>query len=157
MDEHVTPGRDELRQLNDSMADRILSAPDQPLVEGGYALRVLETAGRSSGRPRRTPVGLVQLSGQYFVVAPDQQRDWVRNLDAHRTCRLLTSNAQTSHAAEPVTGPEGAEVVATYLRAMQAPWVWQSFSVPEDASADEIRPRMEALAVFRLRPEEVRR
>lgn len=157
MSEHTAPGHDELRQMNESMAERVLSAADQPLVEGGYALRVLETTGRASGRPRRTPVGLVQLSGQYFVVAPDQQRDWVRNLDAHRTCRLLTSNAQTSHAAEPVTGHEGAEVVATYLRAMQAPWVWQSFSVPEGASADEIRPRMDELAVFQLQREEADR
>ena len=77
----------------------------------------------------------------------------MRNLAEHRACRMLTSTAHASYTAEPVTGHDGAEVVATYLHAMQAPWAWQAFSVPKEASAEQIRPRMDVLTVFHLEPD----
>ncbi len=152
-EETSPPEQGELREMNESMADRILRGAEQPLFEGNYALRVLEIAGRGSGRPRRTPLGVVQRSHRYFVVSPDRTRDWVRNLAEHRACRLMTSTTHTSCTAEPVTGPDGAEVIATYLHAMRAPWAWRAFAVPEEASAEQVRPRMDVLAVFHLEPD----
>ena len=44
--------------------------------------RVLEVKGRSSGQPRRTPVNLLELEGERYLVAPRGETQWVRNLRA---------------------------------------------------------------------------
>jgi deazaflavin-dependent oxidoreductase (nitroreductase family) len=53
------------------------------------AFALLETTGRHSGRPRRTPVGN-GLTGDTFwlVAAHGQQSDYVRNLHDHPTVRV---------------------------------------------------------------------
>jgi len=42
--------------------------------------RVLETTGRTSGQPRRTPVNLLTHQGQRYLVSPRGEGQWVRNV-----------------------------------------------------------------------------
>ena len=51
--------------------------------------RVLEVRGRTSGRPRRTPVNLLRLEGEQYLVSPRGHTQWVRNLRASGEGRLL--------------------------------------------------------------------
>lgn len=44
--------------------------------------RVLEVPGRRSGQPRRTPVNLLDLDGQQYLVAARGETEWVRNVRA---------------------------------------------------------------------------
>ena len=58
------------------------------VVPPGYAL--LETVGRRSGRPRRTPVGDGRLGGSFWIVAEHGLRAaYVRNLQDNPHVRIL--------------------------------------------------------------------
>ena len=57
------------------------------LAPPGYAL--LETTGRKTGKPRRTPVGNGLVGGQFWVVAEHGQKaGYVRNIAASPRVRL---------------------------------------------------------------------
>ncbi len=49
----------------------------------------LEVRGRTSGQPRRTPVNLLQLDGEEYLLSPPGNTQWVRNIRAAGTARLL--------------------------------------------------------------------
>jgi deazaflavin-dependent oxidoreductase (nitroreductase family) len=50
---------------------------------------VLETTGRKTGLPRRTPVGGRIVNQQFWMVAGDgETADYVRNIQAHNVVRL---------------------------------------------------------------------
>jgi len=53
----------------------------------GYAL--LETIGRKSGKPRRTPVGDARMGSQFWIVAEHGRRaGYVRNIEANPHVRI---------------------------------------------------------------------
>jgi deazaflavin-dependent oxidoreductase (nitroreductase family) len=54
----------------------------------GWAL--LETTGRTTGLPRRTPVGNGLVDGTFWIVAEHGRKaGYVRNIDAHPRVRVL--------------------------------------------------------------------
>lgn len=54
----------------------------------GWAL--LETTGRKTGRPRRTPVGNGLVDGTFWIVAEHgRQAGYVRNIEANPRVRVL--------------------------------------------------------------------
>src|SRR5260370_26248563 len=64
--------------------------------------RVLEVRGRKSGEPRRTPVNLLTLDGDRYLVAPRGDTQWVRNLRASGTGRLLVGRRGEPFSAAEV-------------------------------------------------------
>jgi deazaflavin-dependent oxidoreductase (nitroreductase family) len=57
----------------------------------GYAL--LETIGRKSGKPRRTPVGDGRVGSQFWIVAEHgMQAGYVRNIERNPRVRLKVRN-----------------------------------------------------------------
>lgn len=93
------PGPD-LVALNATMTDTILDGPPQPLVDGGYALRVLYTTGRRSGRRRPVPTGVVVLGDRRYLVCPDPRRDWARNLAADPRCVIASRDGEEAFTEE---------------------------------------------------------
>lgn len=138
--------------MNAQMISRILGDPAQPVTDNGYALRVVETQGRLSGKAHRTPLGVTQVGGHRYLVCPDRRRDWVRNLQAHAECALLAGGDRHPATASPVAGSEAAAVVSIYLNAVTAPWALRAFPVTPDASTAEIQRQLTLMAVFRLDP-----
>jgi deazaflavin-dependent oxidoreductase (nitroreductase family) len=148
------PGPD-LVALNASMIDRILGEPPDPIVDGGYARRVLRTRGRRSGLVRSTPIGVVGLDGGHYLVCPDTARDWAHNLAADPDCSIASRDDEQPATAVPVPDDEAAPVVATYLSAMRdLPFAVRAFPVGPDATPDEIRPHLRTIRVLRLEPRE---
>ncbi|MBV9660637.1 MAG: nitroreductase family deazaflavin-dependent oxidoreductase [Acidimicrobiales bacterium] len=47
-----------------------------------WGSRILETTGRTSGLPRRTPVNLLTYGGREYLVSPRGETQWVRNARA---------------------------------------------------------------------------
>jgi deazaflavin-dependent oxidoreductase (nitroreductase family) len=83
--------------------------------------RVLEVPGRKSGEPRRTPVNPLSLDGQRYLVAPRGHTQWVRNLRASGSGRLLVGRR-----AEPFTAVEiGDADKPGILRAYLKRWKWE--------------------------------
>ncbi|MET9262200.1 nitroreductase family deazaflavin-dependent oxidoreductase [Amycolatopsis sp. NPDC004079] len=140
----------EFAQVNAEMVRKLLDADPQPIPDGGYGLRVLETTGRRSGRTRQTPLGVLRLGGDRYLVSPDANRDWVRNLAAVPACRVRGGDNSERVRAQPVNGAEAVSVIAAYLAAVRAPWALAAFPVGPDSSADEIAAHLDSLAVFRL-------
>lgn len=143
----------DLVALNASMSTRILAEPATPYAEGAYVLRVVHTTGRRSGQRRTVPLGVVQLDGLHYLVSPDRNRAWVRNLDADPACTLATADSTEERTAVPAPPAVAAPVVSMYLQAMRdIPWAMRAFPVSPDASLDEITAHLGAIAVLRLDP-----
>ncbi|MGW4399800.1 nitroreductase family deazaflavin-dependent oxidoreductase [Amycolatopsis nivea] len=140
----------ELAHVNAEMVRKLLAADPNPIPERGYGLRVLETTGRRSGRPRQTPLGVLRLDGTRYLVSPDARRDWVRNLVATPNCRIRAGGVDESVCAQLVGGDEAVSVISAYLTAVQAPWALAAFPVGPTASAAEIAAQLGSLAAFRL-------
>ena len=67
----------------------------------GYAL--LETTGRTSGLPRRTPVGDGLDGDTFWIVAEHGRRaDYVRNLEANPRVRVLVRGRWRAGTAVPI-------------------------------------------------------
>jgi deazaflavin-dependent oxidoreductase (nitroreductase family) len=112
--------------------------------------RVLEVPGRKSGEPRRTPVNLLTHEGQRYLVAPRGHTQWVRNLRASSSGRLLVGRR-----AEPFTATEvPVEDAAPILRAYLKRWKWevgQFFEgVGPDAPDEQLRGIAPNHPIFRI-------
>jgi deazaflavin-dependent oxidoreductase (nitroreductase family) len=144
------PTHAELSAINERMVGQFLAQAEQPLLEGHYAVRVLESRGRATGQPRRTPLGLTQVDGNHYLVSPVLDRDWVRNLAAEPRCALIHQDGPHPRIAVPVRGDEAVTAIATYLSTMRVPWAVRAFPVAPDASAEQIAAHVDTMAVFRL-------
>lgn len=66
-----------------------------------WGSRMLAVRGRKSGEWRTTPVNLLTLDGERYLVAPRGHTQWVRNLRVSNTGELrLGRRAETFHATE---------------------------------------------------------
>ncbi|WP_433801067.1 nitroreductase family deazaflavin-dependent oxidoreductase [Actinomycetospora sp. CA-084318] len=140
------------RAMNRQMVERLLAAPAEEPAEDAYALRVVETRGRTSGEPRRTPLAVVRHGGRDHLVTPDPSRDWAQNLLAHPEATLRSADGDVPVRAERIGADEGAPVVQAYLAAMTVPWALKAFPVSPDDPLDTVRAHMDGIAVWWLRP-----
>ena len=101
--------------------------------------RVLAVRGRKSGQWRTTPVNLLTIDGQRYLVSPRGETQWVRNLRVSRQGEL-----RLGRRAEPFTATEVSDdAKPAILRAYLARWkaeVGVFFGgVGPDASESELR------------------
>jgi deazaflavin-dependent oxidoreductase (nitroreductase family) len=112
--------------------------------------RVLEVRGRKSGEPRRTPVNLMTLEGQRYLVAPRGHTQWVRNLRASGSGRLLVGRRSESFSAVELPDADKPELLRAYLKK----WKWevgQFFGgVGPDAPEEELRRIAPDHPVFKI-------
>ncbi|HEX3813914.1 MAG TPA: nitroreductase family deazaflavin-dependent oxidoreductase [Mycobacteriales bacterium] len=126
------PGRIQQRFLNPAVAW---------LTRHGMSLqgsRVLQVAGRSSGEPRRTPVNLLTVGQQRYLVSARGNGQWVRNLRIAGTGELLLGRRVEEFAAEEVADADKPAVLRAYLKK----WKWEVGAffdgVGADASDEEL-------------------
>jgi deazaflavin-dependent oxidoreductase (nitroreductase family) len=112
--------------------------------------RVLEVPGRKSGEPRRTPVNLMSFEGRRYLVAPRGHTQWVRNLRASGSGRLLVGRRTEDFGATELSDDEKPPVLRAYLKR----WKWevgQFFGgVGPDAPDEDMRRIAPDHPVFRL-------
>jgi len=112
--------------------------------------RVLEVQGRSSGQPRRTPVNLLDLGGERYLVAPRGETQWARNLRASGEGRLLVGKRSENFTATEVADDEKAPVLRAYLKRWKFEVGAFFDGVGPDSSDDELRGEAPKHPVFRL-------
>jgi deazaflavin-dependent oxidoreductase (nitroreductase family) len=102
----------ELQKLATRMHRALLQSPLAPwlaLLPGGRFL-VLETVGRTSGQPRRTPLSYTTDGDAFVVIASNggapKHPDWYLNLEAHHDALVDVAGTRTAVRAETVTGPD---------------------------------------------------
>lgn len=83
--------------------------------------RVLSVRGRKSGDWRSTPVNLMTLDGQRYLVAPRGHTQWVKNLRANTEGRLQLGRKVETFRAEEIPDAEKTPVLRYYLKK----WSWE--------------------------------
>lgn len=117
-----------------------------------WGSRVLEVRGRSSGQWRRTPVNLLSIDGERYLVAPRGQTQWVRNLRASGEGRLLLGRRSEQFTASEISDDaEKAPILRSYLRRWKAEVGVFFDGVGPDAPEEELRRIAPKHPVFRLR------
>ena len=85
-----------------------------------WGSRILRVRGRSSGAWRATPVNLLTLDGEPYLVAPRGETQWVRNLRAAGEGELLLgASAQRFHAVE-LPDADKSPILRAYLQRWKA-------------------------------------
>jgi deazaflavin-dependent oxidoreductase (nitroreductase family) len=80
---------------------------------------LLTVRGRKTGRPRTTPITIIQTSGRRWVMAPFGEADWVRNLRAARRATITVRRHSEDVTAIELTPTEA----VTFFRDVLAPLV----------------------------------
>jgi deazaflavin-dependent oxidoreductase (nitroreductase family) len=115
-----------------------------------YGSRELRVRGRKSGEWRTTPVNLLELDGQRYLVAPRGVTQWVRNLRAAGAGELRVGRRVERFAGEELADVDKTRVIREYLRR----WAWEVGSFFEDLDATSSDERIAAAApgfpVFRV-------
>jgi len=127
--------------------DRLVRA----LLRVGLAPRhtyLLTVPGRRSGRLYATPVRLVEIGGQRWLVAPYGAVNWVRNA-REAGWVMLCRDRQTETVAIVEVGPEdAAPVLQRYVA--EVPITRPSFAARPDAPLDAFRAEAAQHPVFRI-------
>lgn len=114
---------------------------------GGMTL--LTVVGRTTGRPRTTPVVIGSHGGVQWVLSPFGEVDWVRNLRAAGTAEL-TRNRRTETIRATELGPDEAAPLIRRTLATAPSFTRRNFAVTADSPMDDLKLAARDHPVFRL-------
>jgi deazaflavin-dependent oxidoreductase (nitroreductase family) len=117
---------------------------------GVWGARELRVRGRKSGQWRATPVNLITVAGQRYLVAPRGTTDWVRNLRVAGGGELRIGRRTEPFAATEVGDADKPAVLRPYLRRWKFE-VGQFFDgVDGEASDEQLLAIAGGIPVFRI-------
>lgn len=128
-----------------------------PLVAGLTRLgisvwgsRVLEVAGRTTGEVRTTPVNLLTVDGQRYLVAPRGETQWVKNVRAAGGCRLRVGRRAEEVTVVELADADKPRVLRPYLQR----WNWEVGrffdGLDAQASDEQMLAAASGFPVFRI-------
>jgi deazaflavin-dependent oxidoreductase (nitroreductase family) len=85
-----------------------------------WGSRVLRVRGRTSGEWRETPVNLLTLDGQRYLVAPRGITQWVKNLRVSGEGQLVLGRRVEPFVATEVGDDDKIEILRAYLKRWKA-------------------------------------
>jgi deazaflavin-dependent oxidoreductase (nitroreductase family) len=113
--------------------------------------RVLYVRGRTSGEWRTTPVNLLTVDGEKYLVAPRGQTQWVRNMRAAGGGELRVGRRVQEFTASELADQEKPPVLRAYLKR----WEWEIGmffeGIKADATDEQLRGIAPGFPVFRIR------
>ena len=116
-----------------------------------WGSRVLEVKGRTSGLPRTTPVNVLTVDGERYLVAPRGTTEWVRNARVAGTVRLHLGRKVEEVALTELSDHAKPVLLRAYLRR----WKWEVGQFFDGVGPDATDEQLIAIAagypVFRLR------
>jgi deazaflavin-dependent oxidoreductase (nitroreductase family) len=86
-----------------------------------YGSRILAVRGRKSGEWRTTPVNLLVIDGQRYLVAPRGHTQWVRNMRAVGGGELRLGKKAEPFSAVELADAEKPAVLRVYMKK----WAWE--------------------------------
>jgi deazaflavin-dependent oxidoreductase (nitroreductase family) len=114
--------------------------------------RVLEVRGRKTGEARRTPVNLLVVDGDRYLVAPRGHTQWVRNLRASGEGRLWLGRRAEPFTATELPDDEKPPLLRAYLKRWKAEVGVFFEGVGPDSSDQDLRRIAPDHPVFKLGP-----
>jgi deazaflavin-dependent oxidoreductase (nitroreductase family) len=85
-----------------------------------WGSRVLEVKGRTTGEPRHTPVNLLTVDGQHYLVAPRGETQWVRNLRVAGDGVLILGRKRQPFTAVELGVADRPAILRPYLKRWKA-------------------------------------
>jgi len=116
-------------------------------------VRELEVRGRRTGKPRRTPVKVLEVDGERYLVSLNGSSGWVQNLRSERNARLRFGRDVEDVRATEVADHDKRLIAIAYLAAARRDETRQSLAwAAEGVSEEEARRGAMDVPMFRLGP-----
>ncbi|MGI5249129.1 nitroreductase family deazaflavin-dependent oxidoreductase [Actinacidiphila glaucinigra] len=115
-----------------------------------WGSRVLAVRGRKSGEWRRTPVNLLVVNGERYLVAPRGHVQWTHNMRAAGGGRLLLGKRAEEFRATEVADDAKPEVLRAYLKRWKAEVGVFFGGVGAGSTDEELRAIAHKHPVFRI-------
>ncbi len=112
--------------------------------------RVLEVKGRKSGIWHATPVRLLELDGQRYLVAMYGETSWVKNLRSQAGGRVRMGSHVLDFRAVELAGQEKLKVFRAYLQRYWSLVAQMTAVSSPDAPSEELAEAVRGHPVFRL-------
>jgi deazaflavin-dependent oxidoreductase (nitroreductase family) len=132
-----------LRKLGD-----LVITPLARLGLAGKRTHVLTVAGRKTGRSYSTPVQIVFLGGERWLVAPYGERAWVKNARVAGTVELTRARRTERVRVTEVDADTAAPILREYLRT--TPVAKPFFSARRTAPLEAFAAEAPLHPVFRI-------
>lgn len=145
-----------MKPYRQSVWRRAVNGVVRPLAKHGLAgsrTHLLTVPGRTTGRRWSTPVSVVRLGAERWLVAPYGERNWVRNARAAGWVELRKGRLHERLAVEEVTVEEAVPVLREYYRRVR--FTRQFFDVSLESSDAEWLDEAPRHPVFRLGAKEL--
>jgi deazaflavin-dependent oxidoreductase (nitroreductase family) len=116
-----------------------------------WGSRVLAVRGRKSGEWRTTPVNVLDLDGERYLVAPRGHVQWTHNMRAAGGGRLHLGKNVEEFAAVEVPDDDKTPILRDYLRRWKAEVGVFFDGVGPDSTDEDLRAIAPKHPVFRIR------
>jgi deazaflavin-dependent oxidoreductase (nitroreductase family) len=116
----------------------------------GYTY-LLTTTGRRSGEPRTTPVNIIDLDGERWLVSSYGNVGWVYNVRASPQVTLRRGRRRDSFTAVEVQPEQAGPVLKVYVR--RVPITAPYFDAKRGDPVEQFEAEADRHPVFRLVPE----
>ncbi len=113
---------------------------------------LLQVHGRKTGRLYSTPVNLLSVDGERYLVAPRGEAHWVRNVRASGEVWLKKGFRREHFLVKELSAPEKPVLLREYLERYRTT-VQQFFTVPVGSDEEAFQGISERYPVFRLESE----
>jgi deazaflavin-dependent oxidoreductase (nitroreductase family) len=136
-----------------TQAQRAANSVFQAMIRLGIGAnyrQILSVQGRGSGELRSTPVDVMDVGGDQWLVAPYGISNWVRNVRASGEVSLTRRHHTAKYRAEEVTGAAAVPVLRTYIRKVRVTRPY--FDVTAESSQEDLLASVLTHPVFRLTP-----
>jgi deazaflavin-dependent oxidoreductase (nitroreductase family) len=110
---------------------------------------LLLVRGRKSGKLYSTPVNLLEVKGERFLVAPRGRTQWVRNAEAAGEVTLKKGGARLKFRLRVLTEAEKPEILKAYLDGFKSE-VQRYFPVAAGSPAESFVEVTRSYPVFEL-------
>ena len=111
---------------------------------------ILTVEGRTSGVAQSTPVDVMEVDGQRWLVAPYGEVNWVKNARASGQVELSRGGTSSRWKAEEVRGLEAVPAIRCYISSV--PVTAAYWEVEADSPDEAVSAASEQHPVFRLAP-----
>ena len=114
---------------------------------------ILIVPGRKTGRLRSTPVSLVMLDGQRYIVSAETL-SWVKNARVAASTELLRGGRRERVKLTELAPTERGPVLRAFWSQVRGgrSFIAQLFGLPANASADDFEAAAPRCPVFRIDP-----
>ncbi|MEP7106082.1 MAG: nitroreductase/quinone reductase family protein [Chloroflexota bacterium] len=117
---------------------------------GAHYLHELTVRGRKSGQLHSTPVDVMDLGGQRWLVAPYGVTGWVRNVRVSGEAAITRGGRTEKVGVVPAGREEAVPVLRKYMK--DVPVTRAYFDATADAPDEAIAAELDRHPVFRLVP-----